>query len=125
MVTSKSVDAIGSACLYITCRNEAPRTMKEISAASKVRKKSIVHCTSKILKIIKKKKGLNLLPLKRLTTSDFVTRFCCNLSLPNTIQDAAIAIFTTADQLKIVAESPMAVAAAVIYLTSQVNELFL
>ena len=111
----RSNDAIASACLYIACRQEGvPRTFKEICAVSKISKKEIGRCFKLIIKALE----TNLSLIK---TGDFMSRFCANLGLPIVIQRAATRIAKKAVEFDIVAgRSPISVAAAAIYMASQV-----
>ncbi|XP_013776044.1 transcription initiation factor IIB-like [Limulus polyphemus] len=113
----RSNDAIASSCLYIACRQEGvPRTFKEICAVSKVSKKEIGRCFKLILKALETSVDL-------ITTGDFMSRFCCNLGLPNTVQRAATYIAKKAVELDIVpGRNPISVAAAAIYMASQASE---
>lgn len=112
----RSNDAIASACLYIACRQEGvPRTFKEICAVSKISKKEIGRCFKLILKALDTSVDL-------ITTGDFMSRFCSNLGLPNMVQRAATHIAGKAVELDIVpGRSPISVAAAAIYMASQVT----
>jgi transcription initiation factor TFIIB len=114
----RSNDAIASACLYIACRQEGvPRTFKEICAVSKISKKEIGRCFKLILKALDTSVEL-------ITTGDFMSRFCANLSLPNAVQKAATSIARAAVDMDIVpGRSPISVAAAAIYMASQASEL--
>lgn len=109
-------DAIASACLYIACRQEGvPRTFKEICAVSKISKKEIGRCFKLILKALETSVDL-------ITTGDFMSRFCSNLGLPNMVQRAATHIARKAVEVDIVpGRSPISVAAAAIYMASQVR----
>ncbi|KAI1303211.1 Transcription initiation factor IIB [Halotydeus destructor] len=109
-------DAIASACLYIACRQEGvPRTFKEICAISKVSKKEIGRCFKLILKALETSVDV-------ITTGDFMSRFCSNLSLPSSVQRAATHIARKAVELDIVpGRSPISVAAAAIYMASQAS----
>ncbi|XP_063966290.1 transcription initiation factor IIB-like [Lytechinus pictus] len=113
----RSNDAIAAACLYIACRQEeVPRTFKEICAVSKVNKREIGRCFKRILKALETNVVL-------ITTSDFMSRFCSNLSLPPKVQRAATHIARKADDLDLVAgRSPISVTAAAIYMASQASE---
>ena len=139
-------DAIASACLYIACRQEGvPRTFKEICAVSKISKKEIGRCFKLILKALETSVEL-------ITTGDFMSRFCANLSmpfiafrvsfqvhslfflffmfllltnigLPASVQKAASHIARKAVELDIVpGRSPISVAAAAIYMASQASD---
>lgn len=112
----RSNDAKASACLYIACRQEGvPRTFKEICAISRVSKKEIGRCFKLTLKALATSVDL-------ITTADFMSRFCANLVLPNYVQRAATHIARKAVEMDIVAgRSPISVAAAAIYMASQVN----
>lgn len=113
-------DAIASACLYIACRQEGvPRTFKEICAVSKISKKEIGRCFKLILKALETSVDL-------ITTEDFMSRFCANLGLPNSVQRAATQIARKAGELDVVSgRSPISVAAAAIYMASQVRILYI
>ncbi|XP_015791881.1 transcription initiation factor IIB [Tetranychus urticae] len=110
----RSNDAIASACLYISCRQEGvPRTFKEICAVSKVSKKEIGRCFKLILKALETN-------VDTITTGDFMVRFCSNLGLSSAIQKAATHIARKAVELDIVpGRSPISVAAAAIYMACQ------
>lgn len=112
----RSYVAVASACLYIACRQEAvPRTFKEVCAISSVSKKEIGRCFKLILKII----GTSV---DQITSTDFMARFCTNLDLPMAVQRAATHIARKATEENIVAgKSPISVAAAAIFMASQVN----
>jgi len=60
--------------------------------------------------------------LDQITSADFMSRFCSNLSLPNTVQIAATVIARRAVELDLVAgRSPISIAAAAIYMASQAS----
>ena len=97
-----------------------PRTFKEICAVSKISKKEIGRCFKLTLKALSTSVEL-------ITTADFMSRFCTNLDLPNSVQRAATHIARKAVEMDIVpGRSPISVAAAAIYMSSQVliNETF-
>ena len=57
-----------------------------------------------------------------ITTGDFMSRFCSNLALPRMVQTAATTIARRSVEFDIVpGRSPISVAAAAIYMASQVN----
>ena len=119
----RSNDAIAAACLYIACRQEGvPRTFKEIVAVSTVSKKEIDRC----FKLILKAHDIDTSE-DPITTGDFMSRFCGTLSLSHgtlsfcEVQRAATCIAKKAVDLDIVpGRSPISVAAAAIYMASQV-----
>ncbi|CAJ0930241.1 unnamed protein product, partial [Mesorhabditis belari] len=60
--------------------------------------------------------------LQQVTSTDFMGRFCSNLDLPVTTQDCAVHVAKKAIEFDLVAgRSPVSVAAAVIFLTSQAS----
>ncbi|KAL3117934.1 hypothetical protein niasHT_005177 [Heterodera trifolii] len=112
----KNNEAQAAACLYIACRQEGvPRTFKEICAVSKVSKKEIGRC----FKLIQKTMETNL---DHITSADFMSRFCGNLSLPYPVQVAATRIAKKSVEHDLVAgRSPISIAAAAIYMASQAS----
>ncbi|KAJ1354398.1 Transcription initiation factor IIB [Parelaphostrongylus tenuis] len=112
----KNNEAQAAACLYIACRKEGvPRTFKEICAVSRVSKKEIGRCFKLIIKSLETN-------LEQITSADFMSRFCGNLSLPNSIQAAATRIAKRAVEMDLVAgRSPISIAAAAIYMASQAS----
>ena len=113
----RSNSAIAAACLYIACRQDGvPRTFKEIVAVSAVSKKEI----GRVFKLILKNHDTNV---EHITTGDFMSRFCGTLSLSRPIQKAATCIAKRAVDMDIVpGRSPISVAAAAIYMASQVSD---
>ncbi|CAD5115355.1 DgyrCDS4335 [Dimorphilus gyrociliatus] len=109
----RSTNAIASACLYIACRQEeAPRTFKEICAVSTVSRKDVGRVFKLILKVLETS-------VEVITTSDFMNRFCSNLSLSNAVQKAATHVAKRAVDTDLVAgRSPISIAAAAIYMAS-------
>lgn len=116
VLKGRANNAICSACLYIACRQEGvPRTFKEICAVSSVSKKEIGKCFKLILKALQTN-------VEVITTGDFMSRFCANLQLPNAVQRAATHIARKTSELNIISgRSPISVAAAAIYMASQVR----
>lgn len=88
---------------------------QEICAVSKISKKEIGRCFKLILKALETQVDL-------ITTGDFMSRFCSNLGLPTSVQKAATHIARKAVDIDIVpGRSPISVAAAAIYMASQVS----
>ncbi|CAK8673640.1 transcription initiation factor IIB-like [Clavelina lepadiformis] len=113
----RSNDAISAACLYIACRQEGvPRTFKEICAISRISKKEI----GRSFKLIVKNLETNV---DVITSGDFMSRFCSNLSLPTYVQTAATYIAKKAVDADLVSgRSPISIAAAAIYMASQASK---
>ena len=81
-------------------------------------KKEIGRCFKLIIKNLEKSVSV-------ITSADFMARFCCSLSLPKQVQNAAVHIAQTAGALDLVGgRSPLSLAAAAIYMASQVNVQF-
>lgn len=112
----KNNEAQAAACLYIACRKEGvPRTFKEICSVSRVSKKEIGRCFKLILRTMETN-------LEQITSADFMSRFCGNLSLPNQVQACATRIAKKAVEMDLVAgRSPISIAAAAIYMASQAS----
>jgi len=90
--------------------------LQEICAVSKISKKEIGRCFKLILKALETSVDI-------ITTGDFMSRFCSNLGLTNVVQRAATHIARKAVELDIVpGRSPISVAAAAIYMASQVRD---
>ncbi|RWS20341.1 transcription initiation factor IIB-like isoform X1 [Leptotrombidium deliense] len=111
---SRSHKAIAAACLYIACRHEgAFRTFKEICAVSNVSKCRIARSFFMLNEVLETS-------INSITTGDFMSRFCSNLNLSSSVQRAATHIAEKAEELDILAgKSPISVAAAALYFTSQ------
>jgi len=112
----RTADGIIAASLYIACRIEGvPRTFKEICALTKVSKKEIGRCYKFMLKCLETN-------LDTISTQDFMNRFCSNLELPIEVMKASAHVSKEAMRLGIVAgKSPISVAAAGIYMVSQLS----
>uniref|UniRef100_A0A5S6Q4V1 Transcription initiation factor IIB n=1 Tax=Trichuris muris TaxID=70415 RepID=A0A5S6Q4V1_TRIMR len=112
----KNSEAVAAACLYIACRKEGvPRTFKEICAVSRMSKKEVGRCFKLIIRALETN-------LELITTSDFMSRFCGNLNLPQYVQTAATCIARKAVDMDLVSgRSPISIAAAAIYMASQAS----
>jgi len=113
-----SSEATAAACLYIACRQEdVPRTFKEITAVSSVTKTKIQRCFKKI----QEKFNLNN-EAKLGSAEDYLARFCGQLSLSREVEMLATRVAGRVVELSLLpGRSPLSVAAAVIYLASQVS----
>ena len=115
----RSHNTISSACLYVACwqlgEEGAPRTLQEICAVGKYSsEREMSTCVNFIVD------NLNT-PLKKITASDFIPRFCSDLGLPIHVQEAAVHIARKTVELGIVStgRTPTAVAVAAIYTACQ------
>ena len=113
----RSHDAISAACVYIACRQEGvPRSFKEIVATCSVSKVKISRCFQQILKEFDIKTEM-------ITTDDFMQRFCSNLNLTNMLAKVALHVAKTATDMDIApGRSPISIAAAAIYVATQVSK---
>ncbi|CAJ0579574.1 unnamed protein product, partial [Mesorhabditis spiculigera] len=113
---AKNVEAQAAACLYIACRREqVPRTFKEICAISNVSKKVIGRLFKQII-------ALTESSLTHINATDFMSRFCANLGLSAKVENVAIHVAQEANQNDYVpGRSPVSVAAAAIFLASQMS----
>jgi len=117
----RNADGVIAASLYIACRLEdVPRTFKEICALTQISKKEISHCYKNMVKHLKDKKLVE--NLDTITTTDFMNRFCNQLELAGDVTKAATLVCNEAMRLGIMAgKSPISVAAAGIYMVSQLS----
>lgn len=117
----RNQDAIVAACLYIACRQEdKPRTVKEIcSVANGATKKEIGRAKEFIVKQLEVEMGLSIgLPIN---AGDFLRRFCSHLGMTNQAVKAAQEAVQGSEDLDI-RRSPISVAAAVIYMITQLAD---
>lgn len=111
---------IASACIYIACKNQsAPRSFKELSTISGFPAKDIAKAYKNIMKIIDTPQELTM----HVDPLDYMSRFCSNLHLPIEVQRLATAIASSAKERSITdGRSPTSIAAAAIYMASQLTE---
>ncbi|KAG0586103.1 hypothetical protein KC19_2G064500 [Ceratodon purpureus] len=121
-IRGRSQDAILAACLYIACRQEdKPRTFKEIcSVANGASKKEIGRATKFIVKQLEEDMGISM-EMGTIHAGDFLRRFCSHLNMENNEVRAATETVKKSEMLDI-RKSPISVAAAAIYMISQLNE---
>ncbi|KAG0625566.1 hypothetical protein M758_2G065400 [Ceratodon purpureus] len=122
-IRGRSHDAVLAACLYIACRQEdKPRTFKEISSvANGTPKKEIGRASTFIVKILKEDMGISM-EMGTIHAGDFLRRFCSHLNMENNEVRAATEIVKKSEMALDIRKSPIAVAAAAIYMISQLNE---
>lgn len=113
LVRGRSTEAIISALLYITCKDEgAPRTLDEIAKASGVDKKEI----GKTYRYIARKMTLRILPAK---AQDYVPRFGSLLGLSEKVQVRAVEVLDDASKDDVTSgKGPIGVAAAALYISA-------
>lgn len=110
ILKGKPINAIVSACIYISCRFEGcPRTFKEICSRTGVAKKEISKCFNLIFPHLER--------VKSIQTEDIVARFCSDLKIGIEEQKWAVKISKNIRENGCLAgKSPDSTAAAVIYL---------
>ncbi|KAM7524497.1 hypothetical protein LguiA_014399 [Lonicera macranthoides] len=110
-------DALAAACIYIACRKEGkPRTVKEIcTIANGVTKKEIGKAKDLIVRQLTDEMGPSM-EMGTIHAEDYLRRFCSNLGMGNkevkAVQEAV---------QKSKERSPISVAAAVIYMITQLS----
>eukprot|EP00246_Nothoceros_aenigmaticus_P015228 TRINITY_DN6232_c0_g1_i2.p1 TRINITY_DN6232_c0_g1~~TRINITY_DN6232_c0_g1_i2.p1 ORF type:complete len:323 (-),score=36.20 TRINITY_DN6232_c0_g1_i2:337-1203(-) len=121
-IRGRSQDAILAACLYIACRQEdKPRTFKEIrSVANGASIKEIGRATRFIVKQLEEEMGVSM-DMGTIHAGDFLRRFCSHLGMSNNAVRATVEAVKKSDELDI-RKSPISVAAAAIYMISQLSE---
>lgn len=103
------------ASLYAACRiTGTPRTIQEIAVAADVRKRLIVRD----YRVLVESLDLSFEPYK---PSEFVTRICTGLGLTEKIRRHAISILAKVKQDIFYGKSPIALAAAAVYISCKSN----
>lgn len=112
--------AVCSACIYIACKtNQAARSFKELSGISGVPTKDVAKCYKQIVKV----EGNHQENFHNVDPADFVSRFCSKLNLPREVLRVATHIANVTKVNSITdGRSPTSVAAAAIYMSSQVSD---
>jgi len=113
LVRGRSVEGVAAAALYGACRRcEVPRTLTEITEASRASKKEVGRTYRYISRELK-------LKLQPASPSVYVIRFCRELELPGQVESAAINILNQAIEAELTSgRGPTGVAAAAIYIAS-------
>ncbi|ERN14503.1 transcription initiation factor IIB isoform X2 [Amborella trichopoda] len=120
-VKGRNQDAIYAACLYIACRQEQmPRTVKEIcSVTNGASKKEIGRAKEHIVKLLEVETGKSM-EMGTIHAGGFMRRFCSTLNMTNQEKKAASEAVVKSEELDI-RRSPISIAAAVIYMISQLS----
>ena len=113
LVRGRSVEGVAAAALYGACRScEVPRTLNEITEASRASKKEV----GRTYRYISRELKLNLQPASPVV---YINRFCRELELPGHVESAAIGILNQAVEAELTSgRGPTGVAAATIYIAS-------
>ncbi|KAJ4851365.1 Transcription initiation factor IIB-2 [Turnera subulata] len=118
----RNQEAILAACLYIACRQEnKPRTVKEIcSVVHGATKKEFGRAKEFIIKHLEIEMGHSV-DMGTIHAADYLRRFCSNLGMTNQAVKAAHEAVEKSEELDI-RRSPISVAAAVIYIITQLSD---
>ena len=111
LVRGRSILAIAAASLYASCRfTQTPRTLKEVSKASYVKRKDIARCYRLLIR------ELNLkMPVANPINS--VPKIASKIAINEKTQQTAIRLLHSAEEKKLIAgKDPQGMAAAAIYI---------
>jgi len=110
LVRGRSIAGISAACLYIVCRSsEIPRTLKEIAAISRVRKKDVARFYRLLLRELNLKMPVED-PIK------YVSKIASRVDTSMQIQRTSLEILREAKRRRIaVSKNPMGLASAALY----------
>ncbi|WP_455364290.1 transcription initiation factor IIB, partial [[Eubacterium] cellulosolvens] len=110
LVRGRSIAAIAAASLYAACRStETPRTLKEIAAASRIRKKDVARCYRLLLRDLEMR-----MPVEDPTKC--ISKISSRVDVSMQTQRRALDILREAKKIGIVAgKDPMGLAAAALY----------
>jgi transcription initiation factor TFIIB len=112
LVRGRSISALIAASLYAACREtETPRTLKDVSAASNIKKKDIARCYRLLVRELEKRMPVAD-PLKT------VSRIASAANLTEKTKRRALDILSRArDTLSSAGKDPMGLAAAALYVS--------
>ncbi|MDG6224217.1 MAG: transcription initiation factor IIB [Candidatus Thermoplasmatota archaeon] len=113
LIRGRSIEGVVASSLYAACRQcNVPRTLDEISAASRVSRKEI----GRTYRFMTRELNLKLMPT---SPQDYVSRFASELKLSGETITKGYEILKQADQLEITSgRGPTGMAAAAIYIAS-------
>lgn len=111
LVRGRSIAAIVAASLYAACRQlEIPRTLREVAAASKIRKKNIARCYRLLLRHLE-------IQMPTVDPVHYVPRIASIANIPQRDQNRAIEIISMAKDLEVhIGKHPKGLAAAALYM---------
>ena len=113
LIRGRSIEGVVAASIYAACRQcNVPRTLDEISAASRVNRKEIGRTYRFMARELKMK-------LNPTSPQDYISRFCSELKLSGETQSRTLEILKEADERELISgRGPTGVAAAAIYIAS-------
>lgn len=111
LVRGRSILAIAAASLYASCRfTQTPRTLKEVSKASYVKRKDIARCYRLLIRELDLK-----MPVANPVNS--VPKIASKIDINEKTQQTAIKLLHNAEEKKLIAgKDPQGMAAAAIYI---------
>ncbi len=117
MIRGRSIEGVVAGAIYAACRiTNVPRTLDEIAAVTRVKKKEI----GRTYRIMSRYLKLNIMPSK---PEDYVNRFCSKLKLSMDARKKASEILKLAEDSDLTSgKGPTGVAAAAIYIASLLTE---
>ncbi|MEM0156115.1 MAG: transcription initiation factor IIB [Thermoplasmataceae archaeon] len=113
MIRGRSIEGVVAGSIYAACRiTNVPRTLEEIAAVTRVKKKEI----GRTYRIMSRYLKLNIMPSK---PDDYINRFCSRLKLSMDARKKATEILKMARDNDLTSgKGPTGVAAAAIYIAS-------
>jgi transcription initiation factor TFIIB len=113
LIKGRCIEGVAAAALYAACRKaRIPRTLDEMAACSKVKRREV----GRTFRYLAKSLGLKLMPTN---PSDYIPRFCAALNLDGIVQKKAMEIIRRAEEKELTSgRGPSGVAAAAIYIAS-------
>lgn len=112
LVRGRSISALTVASLYVACRgSETPRTLKELSYLSNLKKKDVSRCYRLLIRELD-------LKMPVLDPTKCVARIASKIGVGEKTKRKALEILKRADEVRISAgKDPMGMAAAALYLS--------
>lgn len=112
LIRGRSILAITAASLYAACRvTRTPRTLKEVSKVSYVRRKDIARCYRLLISVLN-------LHMPVVDPIHCVPKIASRIHINEKLQQNAIHLLHQADEKKVVAgKDPMGLAAAALYIS--------
>lgn len=113
LIRGRSIDGVVGAVIYTACRQRGvPRTLNEISKASRATEKEIGRTYRYITKVL----AINL---EVASPKDYIPRFCSKLGLSGGVKAKATDLLSKVDEAELTSgRGPAGVAAAAIYIAS-------